>query len=314
MMETDIFQSKSLTPMLIGQLMNTAFDDPEYLYELKWDGVRCLAYLEEDGAVELRNKRNLRVNALYPELMQIQKQIKGQKRCILDGELVVLKDGKPKFFEIQRRALMTDKTKIQLLASRHPVSFVVFDILYYDAEVLTNKPLVERKEILRNVVTDSERMAVSKVINGIGTSLYDFTLQHELEGIVAKQRSSKYWPGKRSKEWIKIKRMAEEDYVICGYIKKAGGLSSLVLGQYQGDKLLYKGHVTMGLSRDVLRRIEELPKVSCPFESVPDGNEGAVWVELQLVCSVEYMPRDEVRSQPVFKGLRNDKTPKECIS
>lgn len=119
MISGDIFQSKSIAPMLIGQLLDTSFDDPEYLYELKWDGVRCLAYLE-DGAVELRNKRNLRVSALYPELMQIHQQIKGRKRCILDGELIVLKDGKTQFFEVLRRALMNDKTKIQLLARRYP--------------------------------------------------------------------------------------------------------------------------------------------------------------------------------------------------
>ena len=127
--------------------MNTAFDDPEYLYEMKWDGVRCLAYLE-DGAVELRNKRNLRVNAHYPELMQISQNIKRQKRCILDGELIVLKDDKPQFFEVQRRAIISDQTKIQIISSRYPVSFVPFDFLYYDTETLATRPLIEQKEIL----------------------------------------------------------------------------------------------------------------------------------------------------------------------
>lgn len=107
--------------------------------------------------------------------------------------------------------------------------------------------------------------------------------------------------------------MMEEDYIICGFIEKLGGITSLVLGQYRDSLLCYKGHVTMGVTKDTIKRVKELPKTMCPFNSVPVGNENAIWVKLRLVCSVEYMPRNQARSQPVFKGLRNDKTPIECV-
>lgn len=305
----DIFEDKQIAPMLIGA-ESGPFDDDNCIFELKLDGVRGLAYLDANSC-ELRNKRNIRVSPIYPELANINQQT--NKRCILDGEMVVIKDGKPNFFEMQRRALMSDRVKISLSAARLPVSFIAYDILYVGNEHITHLPLMERKQLLAEVVKECDRLAISRYIDGKGIALYNLAEQQELEGVVAKRKDSKYYFGKRSKDWIKIKYLKDEDYVICGYIRKDKGMVSLVLGQYAGHDLVYKGHVTLGVSGDNLRRVMALPKTRHHnFIDLPPGNENAVWVEPVLVGIVQYMPRGDVKSQPVFKGLRDDKLPEEC--
>ena len=309
---TDLFAAKALSPMLIGA-ESEAFDSPDYTYELKLDGVRCLAFLGPAGT-ELRNKRNLVVSPFYPELAEIYRQVKG--RCILDGELTVIVDGKPQFSEIQRRALMSDPFKIKLAAGKAPVSFTAFDLLYRDGEELMGHPLEERQARLKQAVKESDRLAVSRVIEGQGKALYALTEQQGLEGIVAKRKGSLYYPGKRTKDWIKIKNLQDEDFVVCGYIRKSQGMTSLVLGQYRGGELVYKGHVTLGVSGSNYKRVTQAPRLSAPPFPVPAGNENATWIVPDLVCTVQYMERTAKGGmrQPVFKGLRDDKAPIECKS
>ena len=312
---SDLYEEKNIAPMLIGA-SGEAFDSPDYIYELKLDGVRCVAYLDPKTGTELRNKRNLNVTAAYPELREIHTQVK--KRCILDGEVLVIKDGKPDFSEMQRRALMGDPFKIRLAADALPVCFTAFDILYQDGESLTQKPLMERKKLLSAMVKkETDRMAVSRVIEDQGIAFYNLTVEQKLEGIVAKRKTSKHYFGKRTKDWIKIKTFEDDDFVICGYINKADGLVSLILGQYDGEQLIYKGHITMGVSKSDLKKIKALPPA--PFAPLPypkgHGNEQAVWIPPKLVCRVEYMEKTKNGSlrRAVYKGLRDDKPPEECI-
>jgi bifunctional non-homologous end joining protein LigD/DNA ligase-1 len=306
---TDLFESKSIAPMLIED-EKPAFDSPDYLYELKLDGIRCVAYLDKSGAV-LRNKRNKDVTAIYPELGMTHKQIR--KRCILDGEVFILKDGRAYFYEIQRRALMANSFKISLAAARLPASFVAFDILYLDGEQLTERPLLERKELLQNTVSDSERMAVSRYIVGNGVALYDAAEKQGHEGIVAKRMDSLYYFGKRTKDWSKCKALKDEDFVICGYYYK-GSLASIILGAYSGNRLVYQSHVVMGVSKRDFKIIAaqiSMPKSLYPgFPDFP----GAVWIAPSLVCTVKFMERTRNGGlrQPQFKGLRDDKAPEDC--
>ena len=309
-MSKDFFTEKIIQPMLIGA-ESGPFDDEDCLFELKLDGVRGLAYLDEQTC-ELRNKRNLRVAGIYPELAGINQQV--NRRCILDGEILILKDGRPSFFEMQRRALMSDKVKIRLAAARLPVSFIAYDILYLDDQSMMRLPLMERKKWLAEVVRENERLALSRYIMGRGLALYELAEKQELEGVVAKRLDSRYYCGRRTKDWIKIKYLKDEDYVICGYIRKDKGMVSLVLGQYVGYDLVYKGHVTLGVSGEGLRRVLAQPRVkNHDFIDMPPGNEAAVWIKPTLVGVVQYMPRGEVKSQPVFKGIRDDKLPEECV-
>ena len=164
----DLFESKNIKPMLIGE-MQEAFDSPDYIYQLKLDGIRYIAYLDK-GTTDLRNKRNIKMLGEFPELSEIHQQAK--KRCILDGELIVMKDGKPDFYEVQPRTLMSNTFKIQLAASKLPASFTAYDILYYDDHEVMDLPLMQRKKLLQKVLNENERIAISRYIEDHGIEFY----------------------------------------------------------------------------------------------------------------------------------------------
>ncbi len=308
----DIWETKSIKPMLIGT-EGQPFDSEEYIYELKLDGERCIAYLDIDKTI-LKNKRSMLMLPKVPELKNIHENV--NVRCILDGELAVIKDGKPDFFEIQKRSMMSNPVKIDMAAKKYPACFTAFDILYCEDRQVTDLPLTERKELLQKaVISENARFAVSRFIEKNGIQFYNLAEQRELEGIVAKRKDSKYYFDKRTKDWIKIKYLQDDDFVVLGYVPKENSMNSIILGQYRNGRLVYKGHVTLGVGGEPFRRKKALDKTSCPFSEIPKGNENAVWVKPELVCTVKYMMKTESGGmrQPVFKGLREDKPPEECI-
>lgn len=310
----DLFSDKMIKPMLIGA-DSDPFDSPDYIYELKLDGERCIAYLDPNSGTELRNKRNIKMLPKVPELGVIHENI--CRRCILDGELTVIKDGRPDFYEIQRRSLMSNTVKIGIAAKMYPATFTAFDILYLDSEPTVQLPLMERKGLLESAIkTENSSFAFSRYIEEKGIAFYELAAKKELEGIVAKRRDSKYYFDKRTKDWIKIKYLQDDDYVVCGYIHKANNMSSIVLGQYLNGVLIYKGHVTLGVSGTAFKEILKMTRQNNPPFPVPAGNDDAVWIAPHLVCTVEYMMKTAKGGmrQAVFKGLRYDKLPAECIS
>lgn len=302
----DLFETKNIKPMLISELTEP-FNDPDWIYELKLDGIRCIAYLDHE--VELRNKRNLSLLTKVPELTSIHKQV--HERCILDGELVILKNGVPDFFELQKRALTTNRFKIELSSGNYPACFVAYDILYHKDKQLTDLPLLERKQLLSQAVEESPKLAISRYIPEKGIELFAAAKNQELEGVIAKNKNSKYYFDKRTKEWIKFKFLKDQDFVVCGYIIKEKGVSSIVLGQYHGDDLEYRGHVTLGVKYGDLSQLETISHP--PFHIPPPGHEKAIWLKPELVCVVQYMANEkDMLRQPVLKGFRDDKEPKEC--
>lgn len=156
---------------------------------------------------DLRNKRDKKLVPIMPELSDLHKSIK--RKCILDGELIVTVDGKPDFYAMMKRSLMTNSFKINLAASQHPVSFVAYDILYLDDKLIIDLPLLERKEILKNTVTEIDRLVISRYVENEGIKLFQLTKERQLEGIVAKPKDSQYRLGKKTDIWIKCKH---EDY------------------------------------------------------------------------------------------------------
>lgn len=306
----DIFDEKGIKPMLISE-MKEAFDSPDYIYEIKLDGIRCIAYLDKTST-DLRNKRDKKMLPHVPELSQIHKQAK--EKCILDGELFVMKNGAIDFYEIQKRALMSDMFKIKLASEKYPACFVAYDIIYKSGTVVTGLSLMERKKLLAEIINENKFISISRYIDGHGIKLFDLAKKQGLEGIIAKKKDSKYFFDKRTKDWIKCKVMADDDCVICGYIEKGKNMISLLLGQYDGDVLVYKGHVTLGVSLRILNQYKYKIIDYSPFGYIPKGNEEAVWFAPELVCIIESMPteKDSFR-QPVFKGIRYDKMPKECV-
>ena len=309
----DIWESKTVHPMLIGA-DGDPFDDPGYIYELKIDGERCIAYLDPKGGTELINKRQVKMLPKVPELSDLHKRVKN--RCILDGELFCLVDGKPDFSAIQRRSLMSNKIKIGLAAKQYPASFVAFDILYSDDGPVMDRSLMERKSLLHKTIeVEDPRFAISRYVEAMGVDFYKAAEYQRLEGIVAKRRDSIYVQGKRTKDWIKIKNLQDDDFIVCGWIPKDNNMTSIVLGQYQDGQIIYKGHVTLGVSGRAFTYIRTHERISAPPFDVPEGNEDAEWISPDLVCTVKYMERTKTGGmrQPVFKGLRKDKSPEECI-
>jgi len=297
--------------MLIGT-EGDAFDSPDYLYELKLDGLRCIAYLDPNGT-DLRNKRNIKMLPKVPELTEIYKQI--NCRCILDGELAIIHNGKPDFYLIHRRSMMTDPMKIQVDSQLHPACFTAFDILYFDDHPVVDLPLTERKKLLQQVIREeSACLAVSRHIEEHGRAFYQLAEEQDLEGIVAKRKDSKYYFDKRTKDWIKCKYLKDADYVICGYVRKSGSMTSIVLGQYRGSQLVYKGHVSLGISGAAFQRILSVPHTGNPFQNWAE-NDNTIWIQPSLVCAVKYMTKTDSGNlrQPIFKGLRDDKAPTDCI-
>lgn len=302
----DLFDEKNIKPMLISE-MTEPFNDPDWIYELKLDGIRCIAYLDKE--TELRNKRNDRLLPKVPELSDIHKQINA--KCILDGELVILKNGVPDFFELQKRALTSNQFKIKLSSDQFPACFVAYDILYYKDSRLNDLPLLERKTLLTEAVKETPKLAVSRYLPEKGIELFAVAKSKQLEGVIAKKSNSKYYFDKRSKDWIKFKFLADQDFVVCGYIVKEKGVTSAILGQYKEDALIYKGHVTFGVKYGDLKKLETIKE--SPFLITPPGNENAVWLKPELVCVVQYMPNEKgALRQPVFKGFRDDKEPFDC--
>ena len=285
------------------------FDDENYIYELKLDGIRCLAYIDSKSVV-LQNKRHKDVTAIYPELAHMNKCVKS--RVILDGELVVLnEDGKPDFYALQRRSLMVDGFKISLAAKSNPVQFVAYDIIYYNGKDLTEKPLMERKKILSQAVREGNNLTISRYIESNGVAFFELIKSQELEGIVAKHKDGLYHIGKRTRDWLKIKVMQDEDLLILGYqLDEYGEVKDLILGYYDEEgKLQCRGKVYLGISKEEMGIIAQFSKGNTVKKPWFPKYKNAVWLKPQLVGTAHFMhetARGGMR-QPVWKGLRFDK-------
>ncbi len=300
----DLFEDKNISPMLLHEFKEP-FDDEEYIYELKLDGIRCIAYIDTNSVV-LQNKRFKDLTEIYPELSEVNKCVK--KKVILDGELVVLTDGKPDFYALQKRSLMGDKFKRSLAARKKPVQFVAYDILYSDSKVLTDRPLMERKEILSKEIAEKNNLSISRYIEKDGIAFFNLAKQEELEGIVAKKKDGKYHIGKRTHDWIKIKVMQDEDLIILGYQPDdEGNVKDLILGYYdEKDKLQCRGKVYLGISKEEKKVILEYAKRNKVTKPWFEKYKEAIWIKPELIGTAHFMHETENGGmrQPVWKGLR----------
>lgn len=309
----DIFDEKDVKPMLIGADAE-AFDDPDFLYELKLDGERAIVYLDPKHGTELRNKRNKRMLPIFPELSELHRQAKGP----VHPRRGIHRSQRREAELLRGAAALAHVQSLQNQAGRRQAAGLFCRVRYplSGRGAAHRLPLTERKDILRGTVSESGRMAVSRVVERGGVELYKLTERAGLEGIVAKRRDSRYYLDKRTKDWIKCKNLLDDDFVVCGYIRKSDHMTSIVLGQYDGPALVYKGHVTLGVSGEDFRRIEAHNTVAAPAMEVPagHGNEQAEWITPDLVCTVKFMERtaNGGMRQPVFKGLRDDKAAHEC--
>ncbi len=300
----DMYEEKNISPMLLNEIKEP-FDDDNYIYELKLDGIRCVAYIDPNS-VTLQNKRFKDLTEIYPELSDICKCVK--KRIILDGELVFLTNGKPDFYALQRRSLMTDKFKISLAAKKNPVQLVAFDILYFEGQDLTCKPLMERKDKLSKAVTEGHNMSISRWIEKNGIAFFELAKKENLEGIVAKKKDGQYHIGKRTSDWIKIKVMKDEDVCICGYqLDDNGNVKDLILGYYNDDGMLNcRGKVFLGVSNEERKIIKDFAIKNTLESPFFDKYKNVIWIKPKLIGTVEYMQDTNLGGmrQPVWKGLK----------
>ncbi len=319
----DLFQTE-IKPMLAFPAK--PFDSEDYIFEIKYDGTRTISYVDvENKSVRFLNRRGIYFEWRYPEITKVLLESVKANKVILDGEIVILVDGKPNFWKLQEREHTDDRMRIEILSELYPATFIVFDILYKDGEELISLPLMKRKEILKEILNESERVKISEFIVGEGTKFFQKVKELGLEGIMAKKKDSPYLIGRRSEYWLKIKVLKTVDCVICGYTKGEGArekyFGALVLGCYEDGKLRYIGRVGTGFDESDLKALKEkLDKIritSPPFdifEEEPNVKEKMIFTKPIYVCEVKCMEvtKDKKLRAPVFLRLREDKNPEEC--
>ena len=303
------------------------FDSKEWIYEVKFDGTRTIAYIDCDKKkVKFLNRRLNYFEFRYPELHSIWKNCDCEK-IILDGEICVFEKGKPNFYKLAEREHVDQKVRIEILSREMPATFIVFDILHLNGRDLIDLPLIERKEILKEKVSEGNNLLLSVFVRERGIKLFEEVKKQGLEGIMAKKINSIYEIGKRSKNWLKIKSLKTIDAIIIGYttgIGKREEIGSLILGIYYDNKINYLGKVGTGFSEEELNKIlEKLEKIKvekCYLENfdereldLPEKRK-AIWVKPKYVCEVKFLEltEDKRLRAPVFVRMREDKLPEEC--
>ncbi|MDF9407257.1 MAG: putative DNA ligase-like protein [Pelotomaculum sp. PtaB.Bin013] len=304
-----------LRPMLA--VSSEPFDSAAYLYEIKWDGYRGLAYLDAGTVIRSRNLINL--TGKFPELAGLHKKVR-RLPAIIDGEIVVLVQGKPSFASLQSRGKMAGAGQ-NSRAGFYPVVFIAFDVLYANGKSVLRQPLADRKNILKEMVLPGDDILLSRYVFRDGIDFYNACVKEGLEGAVAKKVESVYLPGRRSASWKKFRNTREADLVICGYQPGVNGrgLGSLVLGGIRHGELVYQGKVGTGFnSREAEILLDGLHKIEtadAPLEDLPVNERGRTrWVRPLLVCTVVYLTATAggYLRHPVFQGVRWDKSPDEC--
>jgi bifunctional non-homologous end joining protein LigD len=302
----------------LATLAEKPFSDPNWLFEIKWDGERALAYIRKGEPAEFRSRSGRDITHQFPELRPLPKQLKALE-AITDGEIVVLdENGRSDFQRLQNRFVSTTpSTSVQ---QSWPATYYIFDILYCDGYDLRQSPLVERKRLLQALLEPSNSIRFSDHQMEKGEALYELARKQGLEGILAKQAQSPYASG-RTRNWLKLKIVQEVDVVIGGWTaprKTRTHLGALLMGIYKGEKLTYIGSVGTGFSNELLEtiydRLREIQTSKCPFVHKPKLSEPAYWVKPEIVARVKYgmWTSDDKLRQPVFIALRDDLNPAEC--
>jgi len=316
---------RAIHPML-ATLVDRAFDDQQWLYEIKWDGYRAIAFLD-GGSVRLVSRNQNDLTAAYPELAFIPDAMKA-RTAVLDGEIVALDEqGRPSFSLMQQRTGVGDGgRRIRRTRDDIPVVYYVFDLLYLDGYDLMQAELEQRKELLASILAPGDRIRYSDHYIGNGKALFEAAAQRGLEGIVAKRRNSCYLQ-KRSSEWLKIKIVRQQECVIGGYTDPRGSrenFGSVVLGLYDDEgRLIHIGHAGSGFSEEshaaLWKRLHALQTKRSPFYGKVESTRPVHFVKPELVAEIKFTEwthegesgGTKMRA-PVFQGLRFDKKPEEC--
>jgi bifunctional non-homologous end joining protein LigD len=298
-----------IKPML-ATLVREAFDHPDWLFEVKWDGYRAVAELRE-GEVALYSRNLLPLNEKFFPIVEALRKFAFD--AVLDGEIVVVDDlGQPDFERLQNYR----KT------GRGHLLYYVFDLLHWQGHDLTGLPLLRRKELLKKILPISPKVRFSDHIRQDGVLFFQVAKGKGLEGIIAKQAQSLYEIGRRSRHWLKVKTQQTQEGIICGFTAPRGGrkhFGTLVLGVHNGDELTCIGHAGGGFGakelEEIRARLEPLIQEECPFKVPPETGMPVTWVSPELVCEVVFhgWTEEGVMRQPSFLRLREDKAACEVV-
>jgi len=297
----------------LATLVKTPPSGDRWLHEIKYDGYRIGCVIDKSG-VRLISRNGNDWTGVFPEIADAARKLKADA-ALVDGEVaMVLPDGRTSFEALQHAAAGS--------ASRAPLVYFVFDLLRLDGERIERLPLEERKARLRKLVGGRQtgRIRYAEHIEGRGDALFEHATRLGLEGIVSKRRDLPYQPGRRD-SWQKTKVMQREAFVIGGFTDPAGtreGIGALLVGYYEGPRLVFSGRVGTGFSHavatDLRRRLDQIAQRECPFDPAPGGPERhAHWVKPTVVCDVTFVEwTDDGRLRhPSFQGLRAGVKPRD---
>jgi bifunctional non-homologous end joining protein LigD len=320
-----------IVPMM-ARLAKLPRDDQSWSYEIKWDGVRAIAYCQ-GGRIRLTS-RNLRdVTSQYLELRALGREL-GSREVVLDGEIVAFdEDERPNFGLLQHRMHVGSESTVRRLMKSIPVVYMVFDVLYLNGHSTMERTYEERRELLRELDLNGANWRTPADHVGDGKAMLEASREQGLEGIIAKHLGSRYEPGKRSGAWLKVKNRPSQEVVVGGWLPGQGRreerIGSLAVGYYDTSRagaerkgveqhLRYAGQVGTGFKEDDLNRLSQLlaplRRGTSPFEG-RQPPKGTIFVEPRLVVEVEFAHWTRTRTlrAPAYKGVRDDKDPQDVV-
>ncbi|HTX47156.1 MAG TPA: DNA ligase D [Solirubrobacteraceae bacterium] len=315
---------ESIVPMLARQ-GDLPRDESDWSFEVKWDGVRAIAYVKP-GRLRIESRNLREITDSYPEVRGILLEL-GMREAVLDGEIVAFDEaGRPSFGRLQRRMHVTSPSAVKRLQKSTPVVYAIFDLLYLDGHTLLDRPYAERRERLEALELNGPAWRIPPAQKGAGKRLLEWTRAQHLEGVVAKRLNSRYEPGRRGNNWIKIKNTRRQELVIGGWLpgegRRAERIGALLMGVHEDGRsgLRYAGRVGTGFTErtlaDLAARLKPIKRDGSPF--APGGPKlprEAQFVEPELVAEVEFTEwtEDGVMRAPSYKGLRDDKPAEEVV-
>jgi bifunctional non-homologous end joining protein LigD len=311
---------RGLRPML-ARLSKLPADEDLYGFEIKWDGVRAMAYLAR-GRVSLESRTGRDITAQFPEAAGLTGRM-GRRQAVLDGELVAFDEaGRPSFQQLQGRIHLASEGLVRERMRAIPVTYVVFDVLHLSGRSTRELPYTQRRAVLEGLGLDGPSWQTPGYRAGEGSALLAVSHEKGLEGVIAKRLDSIYVPDSRGGAWLKVKNVRSQEVVIGGWLpgqgRRSGTIGSLLIGYYENSELRYAGKVGTGFREEDLKRFAErlkpLRRETSPFVG-RQPERGSIFVEPKLVAEVEFgeWTRAGTMRHPSFKGLRTDKPPQDVV-